>query len=459
MAEKPVLPQVTDSNAGPAGTEAAELQARIEELERENEALRQRSAKAPPAPAHPGRGRNGGAIALAVIASLLLALAVPAIWLNRMVTDTNVYVATVAPLASNPDVQNAVADAASTFIIGKVDAKTRIDQVLPPNLKIIAAPMAQAVNDFVTRQSLALVRSKRFAQAWVTVNRASHKALVAAVTGKDSGIVGVQAGTVTLDVQALTDELKSRLVASGLGFVANLPTSSLGQQVVLFKSPALARLTTTFDLFTKLALWLPFLGLAFAAGAVALAVDRRKALLWLGGALAVAAMLPLQGLYLGQTYIVGQLYQLGSVSTPAAQAAFDIIFRDLVAANQAVIVLGVVVWLGAFLAGPARWAVALRTGLAGGLSGVASHLELGRFGEWVRANKNPLRAAGIAGAVIILLLLPAPRTVGSILWVALAYVVWLLLVGLLGAEPIDASIAKETGDQALDESSPPSSAS
>lgn len=431
--EPPVVePVAGEVSEGAGRADAAELQARIEQLEAENEALKRKAGEPKPA-AHPGRGRNAGAKTLAVVAALLLALSVPAVWLNRMVTDTDVYVATVAPLAQDPDIQNAVAAAASDAVIEKLDAETRLKQLLPENLQIIAVPVAQAVNDFISKQALVLVRSQQFAQAWEAANRISHKALVTAVTGRDTGAVNVQAGVITLDVGTLADQIKTKLTDAGVGFAANIPT--IDKTIVLYESPVLAQMTSTFDLITRIALWLPILGLACAIGAIALAVDRRGAVLWLGASLAVAAMMPLEGLYLGQYYATAQLTQLAAIPTAAAQAAFGIIFRDLVTASQALIALGVVLWIGAIFAGPSRWATAMRGGLTGGFSGVASHMNLGRFGEWIRAHKRGLRWGGIPVALLVLLALPAPRTVSSIVWVAVAYIVWVLLVELLGAAP------------------------
>jgi len=445
MEEKSKASQVSTADGEPVvADDQTALQARIAELEAENEALKASTAEL----AHvekqsTGKGRNFAAISLAIIAALLIALAVPALWLNRMVSDTDVYVETVAPLADDPDIQNAVATAATDAIVEKIDAQARLEEVLPENLQILAIPVSQAVNSFVGKQATTFVQSDQFGTAWETMNRVSHNAMVTAVTGRDTGAVGIEAGTITLDVGTLAEEIKARLLDSGFELAAKIPTSGIDKQITLYESPALAQASVAFDLMTRLAMVIPLLGLAFAAGAIGIAANRRRALLWLGAALAIAAILPLQALYLAQTQVTAQLYQLAAIPQPAAQSAFNIIFRDLVAADQAVIALGVVLWLSAIVAGPARWAVALREGLSGGMSGVASHLALGKFGEWVRARKSGLRTAGIVGAVAILLMLPAPRTVASILWLAFGYLVWLLLVELFGAAPVETEVAPE----------------
>jgi len=131
--------------------------------------------------------------------------------------------------------------------------------------------------------------------------------------------------------------------------------------------------------------------------------------------------------------VTDQLQKAAGLPSSAAQSVYDIVFAQLIASEQVLIVFGLVIFAGAILAGPAKWAVAMREGLSGGLSGVASHLELGRFGEWVSARKRGLRVAGIIGAVLILLLLPAPRTIGQIVWLAIGVVVWYVVVEVLGA--------------------------
>jgi hypothetical protein len=427
---------VTESAGDSESPDLAELESRIRELEAENAELKSR----PPAdgsdvPAGKAKARNRIAIALAVLAALLLALSVPAIWLNRMVTDTEWYVRTVAPLAEDPDIQAAVAASASEVIIERVDATARLEAQLPEDLQIVAAPLGSAVDEFIRKQSLNLVSSDQFSRLWEELNRASHKLVVAAVTGREGGALGIEAGTITLDSGVLADTLKTRLTDAGLGLAERIPVESLDKEFVVYESPVLAQMTTVFDGITRTAFLIPLFGLALAGGAILAGADRRKVVLWLGGALVIAGVLPLQLLYLGQYYASAQLAALQGIPTPAAEAAFGIVFRDLIAADRAVIALGAVLWVSALVMGPAGWAVAIRNGLDSGLTGIASHLELGRFGVWVRARKRGLQAAGIVAAVFVLLLLPAPRTAASILWLGVAYLAWVLVVELLGAEP------------------------
>jgi hypothetical protein len=433
MAEKETVPDAIES-------------AELDELRAENEALRREleSAKDVESVSH-HRARNGWAIAIAIIASIVLFVSVPAVWLGRMITDTDVWVSTMAPLAEDPAIQDYVAAQASAAVIAQIDAQTRLQQILPENLQILAAPISQAVESFVTKEATTLVRSDQFAQLWNQVNRAGHTAFVTAMTG-GKGSVSVEAGKITLDVGMLADAVKQRLVDAGLELAARIPTGSIDRTVVLYESPALAQMAVLFDAASRLSYLLPILGLGLAALAIGLASDRRRVALWLGAGIFVAGLLPLESIYLAQAAVAGKLSSLAGIPSNAAQNAYSIVFRDLVTAERTMIAVGLVIWLAAIIAGPAKWAVAMRTGLSGGLEGVASHLELGSFGRWVSRRKGGLRWVGLAIAIGILLSLPAPRTVSSVVWLTVFFIVWLLAVELLGAGSPAAAIEGATGE-------------
>jgi hypothetical protein len=380
------------------------------------------------------RARNGWAITLVIIGALLIALAVPAVWLNRVVFDTDKWVETVAPLSQDPAIQNVVATAASDAIIEKLNAEQLIKDILPDQLNLdrFAPVLAGSVESAIRTQASTFVKSEQFSKLWAEINRVSHKALITAITGRE-GALSIQAGTFTLDTGLLADKVKAALSDKGLGFVNRIPTSALDRQIVLYQSDALAAAGPIIDMVQKLAFIIPVLGILLVGGAFGLAVNRQKVALWLGIMLTVFAVLPLQILYLGQYTAVSRIEQSSGIPAAAVQNAFSIIFRDLATADRTLAFLGIVVLIGAVLAGPARWAVAMRAGMSGGLAQASSHLELGRFGEWVAAHKSGLRMTGFLLAAIVLLMLPAPRTIESIIWLAVFVVIWLVAVEFFGA--------------------------
>jgi len=426
--------------AGTPSEDIDQLRAEVERLKGENASLKE-------AKPH-GSGRMVGAIIIALVAALLFTLAVPAVWLNRVVMDTDTWVATVAPLASDPAIQDAVAAATSDAIIEALDAQTRLATILPDQLQQLAPILASSAEGFIRTQTTALVRSEQFAEIWAELNRVGHKALIAALTGSRDAAFKYEPGVLTLDVGVLAEMVQARLVDAGLSFLARVPVSSINRQIEIFNSPALAQASTAIDIMNKTAYVLPLAAILLSGLAFIVGTDRRKVALWLGGGILVAGMLPLQALYLSQYVVVNKLQQAANLPAGAAQNAYDIVFAQLIASERVLAVFGLIILVGAIVAGPAKWAVALRGGLSGGLTGVSSHLELGTFGEWAAARKRGLRVGGVIAAVLILLALPAPRTMGQVIWLAIGVVVWYVVVELLGA-----GAAKPAGEVGPDEAS------
>ena len=107
-----------------------EERAELERLRAEVAELRSQAAAAPVAaetpvvpPPRPRRQRWRSVVAtlLIVIGCILAPISVVAVWTKNLVTDTDRYVATVAPLASDPAIQSAIADKITTEIFTQLD--------------------------------------------------------------------------------------------------------------------------------------------------------------------------------------------------------------------------------------------------------------------------------------------------------------------------------------------------
>ncbi len=118
--------RMTDSGtAGPHPGSAAE--AEVARLRAELARLRQEAARA--------HGRRRGwwrpvlAGFLVAVAALLAPLSVLATWASGQIEDTDRYVATVGPLANDPDVQKAIAARAEQVIFSYLDLDTAMDEL------------------------------------------------------------------------------------------------------------------------------------------------------------------------------------------------------------------------------------------------------------------------------------------------------------------------------------------
>jgi len=379
-------------------------------------------------------GRKFGAVVLIVLGAVLFGIAVSAVWLNRTVMDETRWVNTVAPLAQNVAIQDYVATKASDTIVANVDIQGYVNQALaklPQQAQILSTPITGAIDNFIRQSATKVVRSDQFYNVWIQMNRYGHKAFIVAITDKSSGAVQNQGGAVTLDTTILVNQIKATLSSKGLGFVNNINIPIKSQQIVLFDSPGIAKLGSAIQAMNTMAFVLPFLALALLAGGVAVAVDRRRAVLWTGVGITLAMVVPLEAIYFAQSPFVDAAFKLGGMPAPAAQAAYTIVFRNLVSAQQLFAVVGLLFVVGALLAGPSRFATSLRGGFQHGLASIGPDWDFGTFGEWVLAHQSGMRSAGIIAAIVVLLLAPV-RSVAGIIWLVVGVVVWVALVTLFG---------------------------
>ncbi|MEV0090266.1 hypothetical protein [Streptomyces sp. NPDC050738] len=401
-------------------TELVRLRARVAELER------------PKQPRH--RVRSAFAVVLILIAAVLTPLAAVAVWTSDEIGDTDRYVATMAPLASNPDIQAGVSNRVTTAVMEQIDVNDLLAEVAPDDrpkldilIKQVGKPLTSGLTNFVHSIVERFVSSDAFATIWTALNRAAHKAVDKALTS-DKG------NKVTIDLAPVIDQVKDRLVDNGLGLASKIPEVHTSFTVV--DSDAVGKARTGFRLLQIAGVWLPVLAVLLAVGGVLLAVRKRRAaitaaLLVGGGALVLGL-----GLVIGRSIYLDKLPD--TVSEPAAAAIFDTVVQFLRTSVRMVAVLGAVVALGAWLTGPGRWAVRAREMWTGGIGAVrgAAGVDTGAAGRWVRTKRTWLNWGVVAVAVVVFLVWSRPTGL-VVLVIALLTLLALAVVEFLAADPAD----------------------
>jgi len=129
------------------------------------------------------RWRRISSWVLVVLACILSVLSVVTVFARNQLLNTDTYVNTVAPLASNPAIQTQVAKQVSQNLITRTDVEARVKEALPPKAGFLATPITSGLETVTNELALRVVQSKQFYTLWVGVNRASHKQLVALLTG------------------------------------------------------------------------------------------------------------------------------------------------------------------------------------------------------------------------------------------------------------------------------------
>jgi hypothetical protein len=437
-----------DEQPGLSNDERAELQRLREEVADLRARRADASARRPVAEAGPARRpwwRAAVAGLLLGAGCLLAPLSVVAVWARSQVTDTDRYVRTVGPLASDPAIQAAVADRITAQVFASIDVNGLTTQAvdalagrgLPPRLadplRALAGPITSGVRSYTRAQVGDVVASPAFADAWIQANRLAHAELVKALTGEGGGAVTVEGDTVRVNLAPFVRVVKQRLVASGFDLAARVPETDVS--FVLFQSDQVTRARGAFRLLDTLGVWLPVLALSLLALGVLAAGDRRRALAGAAAGVVIGMVVLALGLAVFRTTYLDAIP--GRVLPhDAAAALYDTIVRFLRLELRTVLVLALVVAAGAFLTGPSLAATRTRHGLASAIGWVRGRTgpRRGSVGAWVQAGRPLLHGAAVALAAMALVFWPQPTGKVVLLLTGLLLVT-LALVEFLGHSP------------------------
>jgi len=383
----------------------------------------------------PARWRGIVAVVLIVLATLLAPLTLAVLWMNHDLLNTDNYVAAVAPLSSNPALQDAVAHNLTDELWTKVNVQQQLAGALPSWAQIFSAPLSNQLKSYTYQGVHAVVSSKAFGKVWEVANRQAHTQVSAALLGKKIAGVDTANGQVSVDFAPVVDQVKSALDGKGIHVLDPVATTPGSATFVIFRSATLAKAQKTVDFFHKLSVALPLLLLAAWVGAIAVSWRRRRTVLQLGFTLALAMVVTLVAYHLGRGAY------LNAVSSPqlprdAAAPIFDALLVGVLGAARTVFVVGLVIWLGALVAGPAGWAVWVREAVAGvfqsaGTAAEQRGLDLGPFGSWVARHHRPLQIAGLLIAAVVLVFWGTPGVAG-VLWIVAGLLVYLAIVEFVG---------------------------
>ncbi|MGW7583011.1 hypothetical protein ACWGKU_14465 [Kitasatospora sp. NPDC054768] len=383
---------------------------------------------------------------LITLTCILVPVSLLTVWVHDIALDTDRYVSTVAPLATNPAIQDAAVNRITRAVDVKVDgpevasdlAAWLQSQGLPPRaasaVKSLGPKIDDAVDQVVSKAATKVVRSDAFDTVWTQANRAAHTAVVQALTGHGRGAVGVSDGTVTLDVGKAVDQLKDQLVAAGLTPAEKIP--DVNKHLVLFQSDKLAKVRGAAHALDVMGNWLPVITVVIGLVGVLLARRRRRALVSTALGAAGAGLVVAIALVIARHYYLDHLPPAVQ-SRDAAAAVFDTLLRFLKVSLRTLVVLGVVVALGAYLSGAGRLPRAVRGGAdhaadsVAGWSG-AHGVHTGRAGTWTDAHRRWLALAALLIVALVFALWNHP-TVLTVLLLVLVLLVVLAVLALLAA--------------------------
>ena len=352
-----------------------------------------------------------------VLASLLIPVSIISVWAIRTVTDTNQYVATMAPLARNQVIVQHLASKATDELFSTKIVENKVTAALPSKAKPIVPAIMNELQGYVYQLALRVFESPKFGTLWDTLNRHTHDAVIDVLTGKQSPLQQKveKGGAIVLNVSPQINTLIDQLNSRGVTLFNPLKpilSKSEGLGVTIVSKQQVSKFSGWFNLVVKLKWIIPAIALALAALALIVAVQRRKTLLRLAVGVALVTLLVLAGLSLGR---ITFLNQAGghSINRQVAGAVWDTLLRFLKTNLRWAVLASVLVALGAWLAGPARYAVWVRstcakggrwvwaqaralTSASGRVAGESARVR--RTGAWILEHLGGLRVLGVVVA-------------------------------------------------------------
>jgi hypothetical protein len=375
----------------------------------------------------PARLRSVLAAVLIVIGVVLVPVGATATWLRTTVTDTDNWVETVTPLATDPAVTAFVEDRATARVLVAISDQHLVDRALEAleaggrpvaarALGLLKAPLAAQVEQVVRRVVTAVVGSDQFATVWVAANQVSHAQLVAVLSRSPDGAIVDNGTDVSIDIGNIVEPIEQRLVAAGVPLVDKLPPITVS--VPLLPSSDLDTARTAYNALRVGGVALPLLAIAFIAGGVAMARDRRRALVRVGLGAAVACVVLVLGLSLARSHVASSLPPGASA---AAVSIIDTLTEGLRQMVRVVVAFFLVMVLVALVVGPSRGARRVRSLAVAGWDGARGGMD--------RAAGTPLAIpVAIGVAVLCVLVVVFAGDLGTGWTILLAVVAGLALI-------------------------------
>lgn len=391
-------------------------------------------------------GKSISALILFILAVVLTIPATIGQWGHQTLIDENRYIETVGPLASSPEIQEAVSDAVKDAVLDRIDTKANVDKLITglfpdqPLLQNLSAPIAAGINSGVSSLIDRFVASDRFQELWLNLNIALQRGIVGILQGNESGPIQLEGDNVVLDISTLLTDVQTYLVDQGISVAANVPIPETDRQIVLVEAPVLAQVRTIYSITSPILTFLPALVAALFALSIWLARRRARMIVASGIALLLSGLAITQAVNAGGDAFVNQL--AGSVFAPASSILWDTLFAYLLQNGQAIALLGVITIVAGWLSGrtsSARW---VRGHLNRGLSDISGRLPDSLSGVLTSAIV-PIRWL-IMALGVILILITGNLSTGTV-WSVTALVAGLMTVAqLLAARPSDDSAVIET---------------
>ena len=363
---------------------------------------------------------------LVALSCLLVLLSATVVWSHRTVLNTDTFVGTVGPVFKNPVVTSAVAVRATDELFTELNLQARLRAALPPKASFAAVPITNATKGFVAGELAKVLASPQFQAIWTGTLTVTHRQLVAVLRGQNTAAVSTSGGYIVLHTIPLIDQALGKVsgLASDLtGKHVTLPTITSAEvpqqqvaklskalgvslpanfgEITLVRSSDLATVRRGVKAFDGLALILPLVTIALIAVCLWLSVNRRRTVLQLAVGVSLLMIVERRAVLHEQSVLASAAHnpQLASIVLGDLLHGFFVLTAWVLGVALAVLVI-------ALLAGPYRWAAALRSSVQRTWRSIGGARGGDRRGalSWIGSHAAGFQLAGAVAAGILLLI-------------------------------------------------------
>jgi len=301
------------------------------------------------------RGRAIAVWALVVVASLLLLISSLTIWVKRQALDTDAWTNASGQMLANDEIREQLSIYLVDTVFSSGDATAKIEQALPANRQGLAPVIAGALQNVAIQATDRILETPRAQALWEDANRRAHENLMAVLNGDDVRRFQTENGEVVLDLSSLVQRVSERFGVQASPDAGRITILHSGQLKNAQRALKAIKVGSVFLLV--LVLFLYGLAIFLARG------HRRRILRAVAASFLIVGVLILVIDKITGGVVIGSLIKTDAIR-PAGNEAWGIGTELLRNVAYALILYGVVGLIGAWLAGPTRWAVGARRRLA-----------------------------------------------------------------------------------------------
>ncbi len=333
------------------------------------------------------------------IAAGLLAIILPlstiSFWAVYTVTNTDRWVATLQPLATNPTITNYIAEEGASTIVTQLNVENRIAKVLPGPASFLATTITTQFQNTIARALGSALQSSAFQKLWEKENRFTHSTAVAILSGDENQNIS-KARKIVINVTPAITSAIDKLDAQGITFLDPLKKKLNVDRVLalnLLNEKELQQAQRYFHLATTLEWLLPFLSLLLAALVVVLAKPRRQGFRRVSLVVLFSSAVAYGLLRIGIALATPLSPTPADVTKAILNAVTHYLGRELLILTT----LGALGLIACWFTGPTKGAVATRHQIAGAIRAVRSGISRGSqqithkdWKGWSQSNGNQL---------------------------------------------------------------------